>query len=152
MKNPLQIYKLGALDFQLLFTGQQKNAAYKPQILRNELIMKKFIPILFMFFIIFFSCSDKESPLANLDIQIGMERTKAENIIAQALKTKNKYSAYGNNLRGGIVKYNDGRFILEIKYKAGAPGVLFVNDQGNTQGFPPVDETVESTKFYKNKS
>ena len=80
-----------------------------------------------------------------------MERAKVENIIAQALNTKNEYSAYGNHLLGGTVKYTDGRFILEIQYKAGAPAPLFINEQGNTQGLPPIDETVESTKFYKKK-
>jgi hypothetical protein len=113
--------------------------------------MKKLIPALSLFCIIFNACSVTESPLANLNIQIGMERTKVENSIAQALKTKNEYSAYGNNLRGGIVKYTDGRFILEIKYKAGAPAPLFIDEQGDTQGLPPIDETVESTKFYKKR-
>ncbi|MFH2045766.1 MAG: hypothetical protein ABIK92_11540 [Pseudomonadota bacterium] len=113
--------------------------------------MKKIIPLIFMLCTICNSCSNNKSPLANLDIQIGMKRSEVENIIAQALNTKNEYSAYGNNLAGGIFKYTDGRFTIEIKYKAGAIAPLFVNNRGNTQGLPPIDETVENIKFYKNK-
>lgn len=91
----------------------------------------------------------KTSELSHLDIQIGMERSKVENMVASALNTENKYSPYGNSLKGGIVKYADGHFILEIKYKAGAPAPLFINKQGNTQGLPPIDETIESIKFYE---
>ncbi len=111
--------------------------------------MKYFILIILTSCIIFYSYSNKKSLLTNLDIQTGMERTKVEAIISKALNTKNEYSAYENNLLGGIVKYTDGIFILEIKYQAGAPAPLFINKQGKTQGLPPIDETVESIKLYK---
>jgi len=111
--------------------------------------MKYFMLILFLFSTTFYSYSNKISSLTNLDIQNGMERAKVEAIISKALNTKNEYSAYNNNLLGGIVKYTDGIFILEIKYKAGAPAPLFINKQGKTQGLSPIDETVESIKLYK---
>ena len=72
-------------------------------------------------------------------------------MIAQVLNTKNEYSAYGNNLEEGIVKYTNGHSTIEIKYNAGAPAPVFVNNQGNEQGLPPIDETVENINFYINK-
>lgn len=80
-----------------------------------------------------------------------MERSRVENLIAQALNTKSKYESYANNLKGGIVKYTDGYFTLEIRYKAGAPAPLFKNEHGNVQGLPPIDETVESINCTKNE-
>ena len=111
--------------------------------------MKYCILILLTFCIIFYSYSNKKSSLTNLEIQNGMERTKVEAIISKALNTKNEYSAYENNLLGGIVKYIDGIFILEIKYQAGTSAPLFINKQGKTQGLPLINETVESIKLYK---
>jgi len=101
--------------------------------------------------ILFTTCSSgcETSKLAYLDIKVGIERARVESIIAEALNTENKYSPYGNNLQGGIVQYTDGRFILEIKYKAGAPAPYIKDKQGNAVHFPPTDETVESIKFYK---
>lgn len=93
--------------------------------------------------------NNNASALARLDIKIRMERSKVEHMIASALNAKNEYSPYGNSLRGGIVKYADGPFILEIRYKAGAPAPLFINKQGNVEGLPPIDETVENVKFYE---
>ncbi len=112
--------------------------------------MKKNMILIFLVCIICNSCANNKSPLADLDIQIGMKRSEVENMIDQALNTKNEYSAYGNNLEGGIVKYINGHSTMEIKYKAGAPAPIFVNNQDNEQGLPPIEETVESINFYKN--
>lgn len=89
------------------------------------------------------------SRLTNLAIRVGMEREKVESMIAEALNTENKYSPYGNNLSGGIVKYTDGSYILEIKYMAGAPAPYVKDAQGVVIHYPLIDETVESIKIYK---
>jgi hypothetical protein len=82
------------------------------------------------------------SRFLNIDLKIGMDREKVEKQVAALLQQQNKYSPYGNSLRGGTVHYHDGDWVLEVKYKAGAPAPRFINRDGANQGLPPVDETI----------
>jgi hypothetical protein len=85
----------------------------------------------------------------NLELKAGMKREKVEVQVATLLSKPNSYSPYENNLQGGIVKYHDGEWVLEIKYKAGAPAPTIINKEGKAQGYPPIDETIIEFKIEK---
>jgi len=84
----------------------------------------------------------EKSRFHSLDLKDGMNREEVEKQVAVLLGYQNRYGPYGNNLLGGIVHYRDGDWVLEIKYKAGAPAPRFINKDGENQGLPPIDETI----------
>ena len=86
--------------------------------------------------------SPEVSRLHQLDLKVGIERQKVEEQVAGLLSRPNQYSSYGNNLRGGVVLYSDGDWVLEVKYKAGAPAPWIETPDGTMQHLPPMDETV----------
>ncbi len=102
-----------------------------------------------------FGCSDKQiksktedsvqlasSRFDKLELKVGMNRQKVEDQVNTLLDKKTIYSPYGNNLKGGTVRYRDENWVLVVEYKAGAPAPTFVNNDGNRQGYPPIDEKV----------
>ena len=78
----------------------------------------------------------------NLDLKAGMNRKDVEKHVSALLGLQQRYSPYGNDLRGGTVQYRDGDWVLEVKYKAGAPAPWVKNPDGSMQHYPPMDETV----------
>ena len=89
------------------------------------------------------------SRFTTLDLKIGMNREQVEEKVAVLLGTRNTYSTYGNNLRGGTVRYRDGDWILTVDYKAGAPAPWIIGNDGNAQHYPPVDESVLAFEIEK---
>ena len=108
--------------------------------------------LLITLLILLVSCSRpdsvKSSALATVNISEGMPRKEVEELIAKALLRKSDYSAYGNNLLGGVVEYIDGDTVLEVTYKSGAPAPWILDAKGNVQHSPPADETVFSSRLY----
>jgi hypothetical protein len=90
--------------------------------------------------------ANRVSPLLDLNIEKGMTRSEVEEKIAKALNKPDTYSPYGNNLKGGTVKYRDDKWVLEILYKAGVPAPWDAGG-GKTKHLPPVDETVQSHRL-----
>ena len=86
----------------------------------------------------------------SLDLKMGMKRADIEKQVDALLGQPRKYSPYGNSLRGGIVLYHDGGWILEVNYKAGVPAPWFENKDGKMEHYPPVDETLLEYKIKKN--
>ena len=82
----------------------------------------------------------------SLELRIGMSRKQVEDQVAVLLGTRKTYSPYGKNLKGGIVHYRDGDWVLEVVYKAGASAPWVRNEDGSMQHYPPVDETVMEYK------
>ena len=78
----------------------------------------------------------------NLELKVGMNREEVEQQVSDLLEKPSQYSAYGNNLPGGTVQYRDGNWVLEVKYKSGAPAPRLRNSDGENVGLPPIDETV----------
>jgi hypothetical protein len=91
----------------------------------------------------------KTSKLELIPIEIGMKREKVEEFVAQALEATNEYSPYGNNLRGGILKYTDTSEILEVTYNTGIPTPWVINKDGFAEHYQPVDESVKSFRVYR---
>ena len=85
-----------------------------------------------------------------LALKTGMNREEVEKLVSALLDQPQNYSPYGNNLRGGAVQYSDGDWILEIKYKAGAPAPWVKNPDGTMQHYPPMDETMIEYKIERN--
>ena len=81
--------------------------------------------------------------VCRLELRVGTNRAEVEQMVAALLKTKMAYSPYGNNLRGGIVEYEDGDWLLRVSYKAGAPAPWVAGSNG-AQHMAPIDETVLS--------
>ena len=92
----------------------------------------------------------EKSRFHSLELKPEMNREDVEKQISALLDQPQKYSPYGNNLRGGTVQYPDGDWILEIKYKAGAPAPWVENPDGSMQHYPPMDETLIEYKIKKN--
>ena len=113
--------------------------------------MQKFISILIggLFLIGCVSANVKLSKLESIPIEIGMKREKVEEMVAQALGIANEYSPYGNNLTGGVVQYSEASKVLEITYNNGVPAPWVINQDGVAEHYQPVDETVQSFRFYK---
>ena len=86
-----------------------------------------------------------------LQLTPGMPRAEAEAAIAHALgKERGDYSPYGNNLRGGTVEYKDATgAVLEVVYKAGAPAPWVQRPDGVAEHYPPVDESVISSRVIR---
>ena len=76
-----------------------------------------------------------------------MNREQVEEKVAVLLGTPNTYSTYGNNLRGGTVRYRDGDWILKVEYEAGAPAPWIIEEDGKAQHYPAVDESVLAFKI-----
>ena len=92
----------------------------------------------------------QQSRFHDLDLKPGMNREDVEKQVSTLLGQPQNYSPYGNNLRGGIVQYPDGDWILEVKYKAGAPAPWVENPDGSMQHYPPMDETLIEYTIRKN--
>jgi len=89
------------------------------------------------------------SRLHQVELSVGMERHEVEEQIASLLSRPKQYSPYGNNLRGGIVRYRDGDCVLQVIYKAGATAPWVETPDGSRQHLPPIDETVLEYKIEK---
>ncbi len=87
------------------------------------------------------------SRFSGLELKIGMNREQVEEKVAALLGKQKTYSPYGNNLRGGTVRYRDEDWVLEIVYKAGAPAPWIMTKDGKAQHYPPVDESVLEFKI-----
>jgi hypothetical protein len=87
------------------------------------------------------------SRLHQVVLKVGMERQEVEDQVARLLSRTKQYSPYGNNLRGGIVEYRDGDWVLHVTYKAGAPAPWVKTSDGAMQHLPPMDETVAEYKM-----
>ena len=81
-------------------------------------------------------------PLANIDISEGMSRTDLEARLAKVSGRTSTYSPYANNLPGGTVEYREGRCVLTVVYRAGAPAPLVRAGPGRVEHLSPKDETV----------
>jgi len=92
-------------------------------------------------------CSN--SKLTHLQLEVGMERARVEELVANALGTTKNYSPYANNLRGGVVEYSEGSCVLEVTYRSGAPAPWVINAQGVAEHYPPIDETVISFRKHE---
>lgn len=79
-----------------------------------------------------------------LPLQAGMKRSDVEQKVAALLEKPSAYSAYGNNLRGGIVEYRDAAWLLRVTYAAGTPAPWVIGPTGVAEHWPPKDETVLS--------
>ena len=90
------------------------------------------------------------SRLHAIELEIGMQRQQVEDRVASLLSRPKQYSLYGNNLRGGVVQYRDGDWVLEVKYNAGAPAPWIETTDGAMQHLPPIDETIMEYKLEKN--
>lgn len=66
-----------------------------------------------------------------------MNRQEVEDKVSAIYFPKKPYSPHGNNLKGGVVQYSDGNWILEVLYKSGAPAPLVKNPDGLMQLFLP---------------
>ena len=91
------------------------------------------------------------SSFEKISLHVGMQREKAEDVIAAALgKKDSEYSPYGNNLRGGTVEYVDAAgYTLEVVYKPGASAPWVVGSNGVAEHYPPIDEAVISFRVYR---
>ena len=89
----------------------------------------------------------ERSRFESLELSTGMSRTDVEKQVGILLGQEKLYSPYGNNLRGGTIQYRDGDWVLEVKYKAGAPAPWVKNPDGTMQHYPPIDETVLEYKI-----
>ena len=89
------------------------------------------------------------SRFTNLELKVGMNRKQVEGLVSRLLGEEKPYSPYGNNLRGGTVQYRDGDWVLEVKYKAGAPAPWVKNPDGSMKHYPPIDETVLEYRIEK---
>ncbi len=107
------------------------------------------VTLLLAIFLSFPTMADP-SPLEQVQITRGMARADLEKRIAKALAKPNNYSAHGNNLRGGTVKYTDGVVTLEVTYNPGSPAPRVVKE-GKNVSLPPLDETVKSYRFFHQK-
>jgi len=87
------------------------------------------------------------SRFSGLDLKIGMKREQVEEKVAALLGKQKAYSLYGNNLRGGTVRYRHEDWVLEVIYQAGAPAPWILTKDGKAQHYPPVDETVLEFKI-----
>lgn len=85
-----------------------------------------------------------ECKLCAIELKVGMSRSEVEKRVAAALGTESGYSAYGSNLRGGLVAYRDGMWTLNVIYKPGTPAPWVVNQDGVAEHLPPIDESVLS--------
>jgi hypothetical protein len=94
-------------------------------------------------------CMGCQSGFSTLDLKPGTPRSTVEKQLADLLGKPNAYSPYGNNLQGGVVQYRNGDWLLEVTYKAGSPAPTIINQDGKTEGYPPIDETVIDHKIRK---
>ena len=112
--------------------------------------------LLVLLFILVAACSSPDpiesSPLAKIRISVGMPRSEVEQLVAKALSSKFTYSAYGNNLKGGLVEYLDGSTVLAVTYNPGAPAPWITTEEGKMKHYPPVDETVAAYRLYSKGS
>jgi hypothetical protein len=80
--------------------------------------------------------------LAKIVISAGMPRSEVEDQVAKALGKVSTYSAYANNLAGGVVEYSQAQCVLNVTYLPGAPAPLISTPSGSVQHMSPKDETV----------
>jgi hypothetical protein len=80
-------------------------------------------------------------------IELGMTRFTVEKLVSDHKKSKCTYSLYGNNLTGGMQRYDFDSCVLVVMYKRGSPAPWVPNAQGNFEHFQPVDETVTEFRF-----
>jgi hypothetical protein len=88
-----------------------------------------------------------ECPFAGLAFPDEMPRTKAETMIAAAMRKPVTYSEYGNSLRGGVVRYEAAGCTLIGTYRPGAPAALLRSEDGRTIHRLPRDESVLEYKL-----
>ena len=86
--------------------------------------------------------------LSKIVIVEGMPRSEVEGLVAKALGRASTYSAYANNLAGGIVEYRQAQCALKVTYLAGAPAPLISTPSGSVQHLAPKEETVVTYKLY----
>lgn len=99
------------------------------------------------FVLIMTSCGngvEKSNPFLGVTLVEGMNRADVEKRYSELSGAPLVYSAYGNNLRGGSIKYSLNNWILEVKYKAGTVGISLEDDC-----IAPIDETVLEYKVYR---
>ncbi len=85
----------------------------------------------------------QESPLRSMRLTQGMPRIEAERLIAESTGRKSAYDIRAMDT-ASEVRYRDGRTILVVKYKPGAPAPLIKNNDGLIEGLPPIDAKVIS--------
>lgn len=92
-------------------------------------------------------CADIK--LDHIPLSIGMERSKVEKLVANALGSTSNYSPYGDNLMGGVVEYAEDSCVLEVIYKPGTPAPWVINSEGVGEHLPPIEETVISFRLHE---
>jgi hypothetical protein len=89
-----------------------------------------------------------ECALSRINISAGMLRGDLERKIAEVLGKPSTYSAYANNLPGGVVEYRAGSCVLKVTYRAGAPAPMVSTATGQVEHLSPKDESVLSHQVY----
>jgi hypothetical protein len=87
--------------------------------------------------------------VCKISLSAGMERRDVEQKVAAALGTENHYAPYGDKLKGGLVSYADGKWILRVTYSQGSPAPWVINGAGVGEHMKPVDSTVLKYELVK---
>jgi hypothetical protein len=87
--------------------------------------------------------------VCKIPLSEGMERRDVEEKVAAALGKENHYAPYGDKLKGGLVSYVDGKWILRVTYSQGSPAPWVINAAGVGEHMKPVDSTVLKYELVK---
>ena len=86
------------------------------------------------------------SPLRLVKIKTGMTRTRLEVLVATATGVRSSYRIHSMISRREA-QYSDGRTLLIVRFKPGAPAPWVKRKDGKAQHLSPIDATVESWIF-----
>jgi len=88
------------------------------------------------------------SALDKLELSVGMKRADLEKLIAEATGVESKYLIH--TMHGQReAQYQDGKTILIVKFRPGAPAPWIKTEDGRRLHLPPIDATVESWELKK---
>ena len=86
--------------------------------------------------------------LDRLELSVGMRRADLEKLVAEATGVESKYIIH--TMHGQReAQYHDGKNILIVKFRSGAPAPWIKTEDGSRLHLPPIDATVESWELKK---